>query len=303
MPNLPHEHLHHVFRNDTALFSRTLRLLEIPFPRFGDVTIGNIDATETKPLSRAVDTMLRAETEDGPYLIIIEAQNKPDSRKLRNWAYYPAYLHEHTGHPVVVIVVCRDVRTAAWAREPYLIGLPTHPSVTATPIVFGPDNLPRIVSEEQVLEDPYLAALCTIAFAHDPDIAGILKVTASALESMDDLKAASNLLDFILRGLEDTPAQDLWRDPMVIPIKLRLRSELFHEGEAAGEAAGKAVGKAESVLHVLDRRGIGLSSGQREQIAGCSDLELLDTWLDQALDATRPTDLSGLGGDARASAS
>jgi hypothetical protein len=67
MPNLPHEHLHHVFRNDKTLFARTLRLLEIPFPACEDVTIGNIDATETKPLGRTVDTMLRAETDDGPY--------------------------------------------------------------------------------------------------------------------------------------------------------------------------------------------------------------------------------------------
>ena len=76
---------------------------------------------------------------------------------------------------------------------------------------------------------------------------------------------------------------------MVIPIKLRLRSELFHEGEAQGEA--------KSLLRVLSRRGIEISPTQREQIAACTDLELLDTWFDQAFDATKVTDPTGLDGE------
>jgi hypothetical protein len=76
---------------------------------------------------------------------------------------------------------------------------------------------------------------------------------------------------------------------MVIPIKLRLRSELFHEGQAEG--------KAEDVLRVLDYRAIEISRTQREQIAACTDIELLDVWFGQALDATKVTDLTGLVGE------
>lgn len=290
MPNPPHELMHHIFRDDTGLFSRTLRLLEIDFPEHGAVTVGNGDATEVSVLSRAMDTLLEAQTEDGPVLIIIEAQNKPEPAKLRNWAYYPAYLHERRACPVVQIVVCRSKSTAEWARKPYHIGLPAQPTLTSTPIVFGPDNLPRITTEEKVRDDPYLAALCAIAFAYDAGIGGILKVIASGLSSLDDQEMASNLFDFILRGLKDTPAELLWKDPMVIPIKLRLRSELFQEGEASGEAKRQA----QLVLRLLDHNKIEISPAQRAQIASCTDLDLLDTWFDAAVTATSIADLTGL---------
>jgi hypothetical protein len=290
MPNPPHELMHHIFRNDTGLFSRTLRLLEIDFPEHGAVTVGNGDATEVKVLSRAMDTLLEAQTEDGPVLIIIEAQNQPNPAKLRNWAYYPAYLHERRACPVVQIVVCRSESTAQWARKPYCIGLPATPTLTSTPIVFGPDNLPRITTEQEVRDDPNLAALCAIAFAYDADIAGILGVIASGLSSLDDQTTASNLFDFILRGLKSTPAELLWKDPMVIPTKLRLRSDLFLEGKDEG----KVESKAEDVLKILDLRGIEVSPAHREQIASCTDLDVLNTWFAKAVTATSIADLTGL---------
>ena len=52
------------------------------------------------------------------------------------------------------------------------------------------------------------------------------------------------------------------------------------------KAAAKALGKAEGVLKILEARGIAVSSGQREAILGCTDLERLDRWLLQAGVAT-----------------
>lgn len=169
---------------------------------------------------------------------------------------------------------------------PYHIGLPAQPTLTSTPIVFGPDNLPRITKEQQVIDDPNLAALCAVAFAHDRDIAGILKIIAAGLGSLDDQATASNLFDFILRGLEGTPAHNLWKDPMVIPTKMILRSELFLEGGATRQA--------QLVLRLLDRNKIEVSPAQREQIASCTDLDLLNTWFDAAVNATSIADLTGL---------
>ncbi|MBR7830119.1 hypothetical protein KDK95_27700 [Actinospica sp. MGRD01-02] len=59
-------------------------------------------------------------------------------------------------------------------------------------------------------------------------------------------------------------------------------------------AKGKVEGVAESVLRVLDRRGIELTPAAREHIAACEDVEIARTWLDEAVTAANYTDLTGL---------
>lgn len=303
MPNPPHEMLHHIFREDSQLFSRVLEFEEVSFPEPHEIRVGNIDSTETrKVLERRIDTVLEAQTKDGPFLIAIEAQNRPSKLKLRNWAYYPAYLHEIRGCPVVVLVVCRDPVTAAWAREPYRIGLPDRPSLVSTPIVIGPDTLPRITDMERVVADPYFAVLCALAHAHGPAIGGILEALAAALAKMDEA-LSKNLNEFIERGLEDTPALNVWRSLMALaPMNLQPRSRWAQEniakglaqGRAEGQAVGEAKGVTESVLHILDHRHLELSSEVRAHIAACTDIDLAKTWLDEALSITDVSQLSRL---------
>jgi predicted transposase YdaD len=50
-----------------------------------------------------------------------------------------------------------------------------------------------------------------------------------------------------------------------------------------GEAKGKAEGKAEALVMVLQRRGLAMTEEQQQQIATCTDLAVLDRWLDRAL--------------------
>ncbi|HET9170172.1 MAG TPA: hypothetical protein VFN97_12080 [Actinospica sp.] len=293
MPNPPHEMLHGIFREDSHLFSRILRIAEIPFPVSETIKVSNIDATETKKvLERRMDTVLEAQTASGPILIVIEAQNKPHvDRKLRNWAYYPAYLHELHGCPVVVIVVCRSATTAAWARKPYHIGLPDYPSLVSTPIVFGPDDLPRITSVDQVIEDPYLAVFCALAYAHDAGIGAILNVVAAGLAKLGDLDLSKNLHEIVERGLQDTPALEDWRKAVsYVPITMLPRSRWARENIAKGEV----IGVVESILRILDHRGVELSAAAREHVSACEDIDLAKTWLDESLTATVYTDLTGL---------
>jgi len=296
MPNPPHELLHGIFREDSGLFSRVLSLVDIPFPKTTVTTVGNVDATESRQvLARLIDTVLEAQTEDGPVLIAVEAQNKQDDRKLRNWAYYPAYLHERRNCPVVVIVVCRDVKTAEWARKPYSIGLRHRPTLVSTPIVVGPDNLPRITDSAQVVADPYFAVFCALAHAHDPEIGGILEPIAVALPELGNEGSSKFLLDYIDRGLEGTVAQETWRKVLSItPITGRYRSELAMESRAEGIAEGIAEGTTRSVLRLLNRRGINVSPAARARISACTDLTMAETWLDEALTVTSADELTGL---------
>ncbi|MER7487076.1 hypothetical protein ABTY20_14475 [Streptomyces sp. NPDC126497] len=53
----------------------------------------------------------------------------------------------------------------------------------------------------------------------------------------------------------------------------------------------KEEGKAEAVLRVLDVRGVEVSDSVRERITGCTDLDVLGTWLDRSLSAERAEEL------------
>jgi len=65
-------------------------------------------------------------------------------------------------------------------------------------------------------------------------------------------------------------------------MESELYREIFGEGEAKGEAKGKAEGKAQSVLAVLDARGIPVSATIRARILGCQDPATLDVWVRRA---------------------
>ncbi len=60
----------------------------------------------------------------------------------------------------------------------------------------------------------------------------------------------------------------------------------IQEMKAAAKAEGEARGVARSILKILEARGIAVSSGQREEILSCIDLERLDRWLLRAGVAT-----------------
>ncbi len=65
------------------------------------------------------------------------------------------------------------------------------------------------------------------------------------------------------------------------------------EGEAKGRAQGQAEAKADSVLRLLAARGVHVDDKSRQRIMSCTDMATLDRWFDQALNATRLSDVLG----------
>ena len=62
----------------------------------------------------------------------------------------------------------------------------------------------------------------------------------------------------------------------------------------AGYRKGIVKGKAESLLQLLDGRGVPTSPELRQKILGCKDLALLDRWFQLGLTATSAADLVGV---------
>ena len=57
------------------------------------------------------------------------------------------------------------------------------------------------------------------------------------------------------------------------------------EGKLEGIREGKSAGKAESVLMLLEARGVKLSPSLRDQILSCDDPATLDRWFRNAVSA------------------
>ena len=66
-------------------------------------------------------------------------------------------------------------------------------------------------------------------------------------------------------------------------LALRNQAKGRAEGRAQGKAEGKAEGVASTLLKILAARGLQISSDQKAQIVGCTNLETLDAWTDRAL--------------------
>lgn len=65
MVSAPHEAMHRIFQYDPKLFGRLSVVLGFSLPTPVEVTVLPTDLTETDPVERRVDTLLRLKSADG----------------------------------------------------------------------------------------------------------------------------------------------------------------------------------------------------------------------------------------------
>ncbi len=284
MVSSAHEAMHQIFREDPGLFARALPRAGIPFPEPTAIQPLDTDLTEIRPLARRVDTLFRVDTaEGGGFLLAIEAQGKPDPDKPSSWTYYLAHLYAKYQLPPILLVVCRDKATASWAAEPVRVGLPVHTSMAVFPLVLGPGNVPAVIDPDEATEDLSLAVFSALAHAKDPGLPAILEALAAAVANTGG-EAAKRWAEFTEIGLGDTPAREYWRHLMATYTpRFPGSGTLIEETLIAGRAV--------DILRILDRRGIEVSEAAREQVTSCTDLEVLGTWLDRSLTASKAEEL------------
>ncbi|MFG2148084.1 hypothetical protein ACGFRG_28420 [Streptomyces sp. NPDC048696] len=289
MVSSPHEAMHRIFQDRPELFSRVSEVLGIDFSPPTSVTILPTDLTETRPLERRVDTLLRLEMgDDEPLLLAVEAQGKKDPAKPASWAYYASYLLTKYRLQPMLLVVCQDRATAEWAARPVRFGPPQWPLLTLRPLVAGPHNMPVITDPAEVNKDLALATLALITHVTSPDIGAILKSMTTVLRDTPHA-IAYPIIELIAQGLGKHPAAALWRKLVAVDLsfyKSSLSEELRDEGRAEGQAKGEAKGQADAILFILARRGIDVPDEARERITSCDDLDILHHWLDRALTAS-----------------
>lgn len=286
MVSSPHEAMHRIFQEYPGLFSRVSEVLGVAFSPPTSVTVLPTDLTESRPVERRVDTLLRLDTEhEEPLLLAVEAQGKKDPDKPASWAYYLSYLHTKYKMPPVLLVVCQDRATAEWAARPVHIGPKQWASLTLCPLVAGPHNMPLITNAAEARKDLALATLAAITHADDPDIDAILKSLSAALREAPE-SLAGPLVELTAQGLGKRPAAQQWRNLVAVDLSFYtspLSEEIRDEGRAEGIARG--------ILLLLEQRGIDATDENRERVTTCEDTDTLYQWLLRAATAASAEDI------------
>jgi len=72
-------------------------------------------------------------------------------------------------------------------------------------------------------------------------------------------------------------------DDAVLEALVAKGNPAYRKREAAAEAKGRAEAMTDSILKILETRGVAVSPAERQQILRCRDLERLDRWLRRAI--------------------
>ncbi|MFI2507783.1 hypothetical protein [Streptomyces sp. NPDC018972] len=296
MVTATHEASHRLFQEHPEALAPVFEALGLPPPVKTDFHELPTDVTEIRPVERRADTVLMFEPDMGEHFVLaVEAQTKKDPDKAKSWAYYIAYLHAKYDLPVLLVAVCRDRSTAAWAMGPFECSVGPWTTQVTRPFVLGPQTVPEFTDETVVAQQPALAALSAIVHSQSRRAAAILETVARGLMSFEP-DVTKYWFEVVEVGLESTPSRKNWRKLMQnvvthFPGHRTLFEEKYLKGVAEGKAEGKAESKAEDILRVLSVRGLTLSDADRERITTCTDLEALTTWFDRSLTATTTGDL------------
>lgn len=189
---------------------------------------------------------------------------------------------------VVLLVLCVDTATAAWAARPLHTGL-GRPTQVTVPHVLGPANVPRVSRVQDASADLDFAAFCLWIHSNAPDIEGILTVMGEALAQDTDREARDDLAGLIEDGLGSEHARKIWRNLMetlFTPRRGTIVGDARLAGQEEGREEGRVAGKAEQLLRLMERRGFSLTEETRQRVTTCTDMPLLDLWFDRAIDAT-----------------
>jgi hypothetical protein len=188
----------------------------------------------------------------------------------------------------VLLVYCPTRALARWSAHLFADGLRT---MQLRLFFVTPDDVPLVTTLDEAREVPERAVFATLCHRDDLDEATIFPLLAEALRAADPTKARS-YDDALRAGLPPDVAAH-WEAFMTTTVP-QYRSAFYRgalaeglaEGEAKGLAEGEAKGKSDSVLTVLEARGLTVTDALRETITTCTDLDQLDTWLRRAATVT-----------------
>ncbi len=293
MPSLTHEGLVSLFRNRPELAPELLRdALGIELPAYAEARVESSDLTEVVPAEYRADLVVLLVDGKPVFGIVVEVQLelKEDDRKFFTWPSYMANLRARLECDTCVLVVTPSEAVATRASKPIRLG----PGSTVGLLVVGPNAIPVIVDVETAKRGPELAVLSAMAHGgEEPELAVRIATAALAgVVGLDDERALlySDLIRISLgeaarRAFEDLMANGNYE------YQSDFAKKYDALGRAKGEAKGRAEGEASAVLKFLATRRIAVTEEQKTRILACTDLQVLERWIEKAVTVTSGDEL------------
>ncbi|GAA4623652.1 hypothetical protein GCM10023196_020680 [Actinoallomurus vinaceus] len=208
--------------------------------------------------------------------VVFEVQRKRDPEKRWSWPVYIAGLRARKRCPVILLVMCVSATVADWCAQPIDLG---HPGLTLTPLVLKPDAVPVVTDRQEAIRSPELATLSAVAHGTGPYRREVFNALLSGAAAIDD-ERAKLYIDIVCAILPQIAKQEL--EEMMLSGTYEYKSDFARRYVAQGKAEGKAEGEATAILKVLAARGIPVSDEARGRIMGCTDLTVLEAWVERA---------------------
>jgi hypothetical protein len=284
-PSMVHEGVIALVRDNPAFAASLLRdLLHVEVPRFRAARLSEAALPELVPVEYHADAVVLfdgvAEEQTKPVLgTIFEVQLERKDRKRYTWPLYAVTARARHECPFILIVVTPDLSVARWADQPIELG-----NGIFGPCVIGPQGIPKVTDREQAMREPQLAVLSVVAHG-DGDVDTAVSIGHAAIDALLSLPEEQQQLysKLIEKALSEAARKALVMEPHIEKFFTEAHRRSYTEGKSEGLAEGLAKGKAESVLTLLQQRGLAMTDEQQRQIRSCTDLAILDRWLARVL--------------------
>lgn len=212
----------------------------------------------------------------------VQLDTKKDPEQLARYMCAGYLEYQCTVH---IMVLCPTKEIAEFYARPIVTKLPGY---TPTAYAFGPHNIPAMT--DQSLADTRFSLACLSVMFHGTD-RKVGQVWVNALKHVPEEEQG--------RYIESTVAMAVMLSG---PESKNLLEELMHAApwivtpyadsrHEAGKAEGKREAKIESIMTLLNLRGIAIPLNVRDLITATTDEQLLEVWFERATNADSIDDL------------
>ncbi|MQY03090.1 RpnC/YadD family protein [Actinomadura macrotermitis] len=303
MPTQIHDITTELFRWNPELAAELLDGIGLAPPGFLSAREVSESFTDHKTSEYTGDAAVLLELEDDRrHGVVVEHQHsEKDGTKDYTWLLYLATLRARHRCQATLLVIASDPGIAAKCAAPIETG---HPELTLRPVVVCPEHVPVLTDPHEIVADPALGVLSALFHSAGAQRQAVLEAAceASKLLADDDRQLARRYYDYVnvvvpekARAiLEDLmKVSDRFYSDLLCGVEAEGIAKGRVEGEAKGKVKGKLEAKAESVITVLEARGVTLPPKVRGRILNSRDLDELDDWLVRAATVGRAEEIFG----------
>lgn len=282
VPTRRHEELLELLRQDPRIVVEWLErsgLVEIP--AFTEIEVRPGEIRELLPTERRADLVILLSDGEPVLVFVVEVQKKRRADKRRTWPVYLTNIRAEYHCPAVLIVFALTPSVIAWAKEPISLG---HPGFELRPIVVGPSDLPRVTDAAEARRAPYRAILSALVHAKDE---GAEHEVLAALRAADTLNEsdADAWREMLLFAVNSNEVARKALEAIMDLQSFRRVSVWFKEGREEGRMEGRREAARGLLMRLLEKRGFVLGPEDHARIAACEDVQALERWCEQAVDA------------------